>query len=754
MAAHFKFDQFFNSCSIPMILWSDSLTLVAINAGAEKILGAKQSDLSGKSLKEVSTIGCVGFDLFKFNSMLQGVLDNCSVQHTCVKEDGSVENGGIHSSIFTISQKQYILSVFQKSKEHSSEENEQISQNNLIKKLMSLNPDVHYILDLKSRSNIYESQDMLNFFGYTLEDIGTTPMTDFLIGKIDPSTLKEVALASKSLKADKSVGEFVEVEYRIMTKEKGWKWVSAKSTPLIQTPDEIVLTYGIIQDISEKKAIEEQIRTNEALISEVATLVPDSIVVYNIHSFECIYTNVDQELLSDIIDVTWPKKPKEKVKINLEDYFKSTTRHVAKFNEGEIFHEEISYTKASTGGDDIKWALVRAKIFHLDAEGKPQHILFVLTQITNFKQTESLLNDSIRTNQSILEAIPDLLMVIDDEGIYKRVFEGVSFQVSEEESIVGKSIFDRLSKINANGLLQKIRTCIETGEMQSFEFIHEFPGEQPFAYYSSFITKLNDREANVLARDITESFKLKISVEEKLVQLADKNRELETFITKNSELERFSYILSHDLKEPIRMNQSLVELIEMELETTANPVISKLLQQLIRNNIRMEEMIFGVLEYSKLQHKVVFQQLSLDDIVKEVALDLEITLAKRNVELAIEPLGKIQGDKTQLRQLFQNLISNAIKFNVKERPRIKISKKLVDGDTIFRVSDNGIGIHDDFKKSIFTMFKRVHSENAYSGHGIGLSLCKKIVEQHNGKIWIEDNAGGGAVFCFQFNMDT
>lgn len=168
----------------------------------------------------------------------------------------------------------------------------------------------------------------------------------------------------------------------------------------------------------------------------------------------------------------------------------------------------------------------------------------------------------------------------------------------------------------------------------------------------------------------------------------------------------------------------------------------------------MEEMIFGVLEYSKLQHKVVFQQVSLDDIVKEVALDLEITLAKRNVELAIEPLGKIQGDKTQLRQLFQNLISNAVKFNVKERPRIEISKKLVDGDTIFCVSDNGIGIHNDFKKSIFTMFKRVHSENTYTGHGIGLSLCKKIVEQHNGKIWIEDNAGGGAVFCFQFNMDT
>ena len=119
MATHFKFDHFFNSCSIPMILWSDSLTLMAINAGAEKILGAKQSDLSGKSLKEVSTIGCVGFDLYKFNSMLQGVLDTCSMQHTCVKEDGGVENGGVHSSIFTIGDKRYILSVFQKSNEHS-----------------------------------------------------------------------------------------------------------------------------------------------------------------------------------------------------------------------------------------------------------------------------------------------------------------------------------------------------------------------------------------------------------------------------------------------------------------------------------------------------------------------------------------------------------------------------------------------------------------------------------------------------------
>jgi light-regulated signal transduction histidine kinase (bacteriophytochrome) len=225
-----------------------------------------------------------------------------------------------------------------------------------------------------------------------------------------------------------------------------------------------------------------------------------------------------------------------------------------------------------------------------------------------------------------------------------------------------------------------------------------------------------------------------------------KNKKL--FI-QNKELEQFAYITSHDLQEPLRSLICFTELIQNEYKNKLDEQADTYLDFIAKSSNRMQELVKGLLDYSRIGKEKVICSVDCNIIVKEVLSDLTLSIRESNAKITVNDLPILNGYSTELRQLFQNLISNAIKFRKKDIvPEILISASKQDKMWHFVIQDNGIGIEEKYKEKIFIIFKRIHNRTEYEGTGIGLSFCKKIVELHNGSIWFESKNNEGSTFNF------
>lgn len=223
---------------------------------------------------------------------------------------------------------------------------------------------------------------------------------------------------------------------------------------------------------------------------------------------------------------------------------------------------------------------------------------------------------------------------------------------------------------------------------------------------------------------------------------------------KNKELEQFAYVASHDLQEPLRTTSSFVELLQQQYKGRLDEKADKYLSYITQSSGRMEVLIKDLLDYSRIGHKKELKKVDCNKILQDVLADLDTAIMETQPIILYESLPVINGYPTEVKQLFQNLIANALKFRKKDNtPEIKISAQDLTGCWEFSFKDNGIGIEEQHRERIFIIFQRLHTRTEYTGSGIGLSHCKKIVELHNGKIWVESSAGGGSAFHFTIPKD-
>ncbi len=219
---------------------------------------------------------------------------------------------------------------------------------------------------------------------------------------------------------------------------------------------------------------------------------------------------------------------------------------------------------------------------------------------------------------------------------------------------------------------------------------------------------------------------------------------------KNEELAQFNYIASHDLQEPLRTVTSFSKMLAKENKDTLNETGLEYLNFILQASERMQQLIMELLDYSRIGRDKVLVDIDCNRLVELVLLDMSAVMMDQKAEVRVEELPEIKGYKTEMRQLFQNLVSNAIKFRKKDSiPKISISAERGDSHWIFKVRDNGIGIAEKHKDRIFGIFQRLHSKKKYEGTGIGLAHCKKIVEIHNGEIWLDSELGEGSTFYFK-----
>ena len=221
----------------------------------------------------------------------------------------------------------------------------------------------------------------------------------------------------------------------------------------------------------------------------------------------------------------------------------------------------------------------------------------------------------------------------------------------------------------------------------------------------------------------------------------------------NDELEKFGYICSHDLQEPLRMIRSFSQLFKNHLQEKIenDEQANKYMNIICDGAERAQNLISDVLMYSSVNsnQEIEFEEINLQKVINEIKKDIAILLKSSKATIIYDNLPLIRGHKTQITQLFYNLISNGIKFqHLNTIPIIEIKSRDDGNFWHFSVLDNGIGIKSEYLNKIFDIFHRLHSKSEYDGTGIGLSICKKITEFHGGKIWVESTQGKGSIFHF------
>ncbi len=224
---------------------------------------------------------------------------------------------------------------------------------------------------------------------------------------------------------------------------------------------------------------------------------------------------------------------------------------------------------------------------------------------------------------------------------------------------------------------------------------------------------------------------------------------IENLERSNQDLEMFAYVVSHDLKDPLHLITNFFKLFSRRYKGKIDQKADDYIENIQAAVTRMHKLIQGLLAYSRITTRgKSFETNDANLILEDAISNLELNIEKANANVKAEKLPVIVCDEIQISQMFQNLISNAIKFADKNDPEIIISYKENDDEFIFSVSDNGIGILPKYYKRIFEIFQRLHTEEEFEGTGIGLSICKKIADRHGGKIWVESEPGKGSTFYF------
>ena len=318
------------------------------------------------------------------------------------------------------------------------------------------------------------------------------------------------------------------------------------------------------------------------------------------------------------------------------------------------------------------------------------------------------------------------------------VFSGQKFLITSER----RQILDLLLSTYETAVRQNLELMKTRDELNALNEQLEQKVERRTAALNKEIIE------HKLAEDELRKYRghLEEMVEKRTQELKEMSEEL---ARSNADLQQFAYAVSHDLQEPLQVIKGFLALFEKRYKDKLDEKANELVRFTIEGAKRMQELIKDLLEYSRVGTKDKrFKPTDCSLILDKAIFDLKVAIEESRAEVTHDSMPTVMANAIQLSSLFQNLIGNAIKFQGAETPRVHISAGRKGDEWLFSVRDNGIGIDPKFTDRIFNVFQRLHSSDKYPGTGIGLAICKKIVERHGGRIWVESKPGKGATFYF------
>ena len=489
-------------------------------------------------------------------------------------------------------------------------------------------------------------------------------------------------------------------------------------------------------EIAEKEKIQDELQRQKDFLRLIIDSTPNMIFVK------------DQEgkylLANESVAKFYNMKPSEmEGHFDSEDQF--TQRELDEFKEQDQqalnskkeiqFPEQIISNKET--GEQFWIQMVKKSISSIT--GNTTNILGVATDITAVKLAKEEIRKSEQLYREIARNLPKAAMFIFDKNLKYILAEGplVGIVSKPKNEIEGKTVYDSIRESDRDRVKQ-IYSKILDGESSETE--------QTFFERSLKVYHLPIRDDQgeiiygmVMVFDISDLKGVQRELEHRATQLE----------RSNEELERFAYVASHDLQGPLRTIASYLQLLEMRYRTKLDKEAVEFIEFSVNGAKRMQQLILDLLNYSKISSvPKPFVKTNLNELVHLVLNGLNSTIKTSKAEVTVDKLPELMADPNQLFQLFQNLIDNSLKFVKNEQPKVKISAVEHEDEWEISISDNGIGIKEEYKEKIFQIFQRLHSTAEYPGTGVGLAICKKVVQLHGGRIWFSSTPDKGTTFYF------
>lgn len=638
------------------------------------------------------------------------------------------------------------------------------------------------------------NQAFVDITGYTLEEVkGKTPGSLLQGEKSDPEIVRIMGGSVRN-------GEGFNVELINYHKSGRAYWIAVEVRPVYDENGTLTNFIAIETDITERKRSEAIIRESEALKSGILETALDAIISIN-HEGNIIEFNPSAETIfgyqrADIIgkamgELIVPPKLRDGHSDGLQRYLDTRTPHVlgqrielsAMRADGTEFPIELAITALEHNDNPIFTAHLRDISERKEAEETLQRYAYKL-QATNqdLSQQEARLRSLIQVATETLDIEQQLNLIVEEGAKALGMSVGIINLIDNETLIIKASYSPDIAIPSDARLVLSETLCaktIEQGDFYVFDASQEnydctntiLPFETkaylgiPIWIGKTIIGTLSfmsgeARKAfthsdfdfiQLMSRWVSVSLERQQSREE----LSDYATELER---SNRELQQFAYSASHDLQEPLRKIQTFGSRIAAKYGDRLDERGNDYLERMQNSASRMQTLIQDLLTLSRVTTQAQpLEMIDLNEIISAVLGDLELQIENKQAELTISTLPHIKADATQMRQLFQNLIGNAMKFSHKDvAPEISIScvihTKSLRREMEIWVSDNGIGFDEQHAERIFSIFQRLHGRTEYEGTGIGLALCRKIVERHNGIITASSKPGQGATFIIKLPL--
>jgi len=536
----------------------------------------------------------------------------------------------------------------------------------------------------------------------------------------------------------------------------------------------VVGVFAAARDITERKKADEAVKRAgaynrsliEASLDPLVTISPDGTI---------------SDVNAATVDVTGFSR-EELIGTDFSKYFtepsKARAGYKKVFRDGFVTDYELQIRHRN---GRITPVLYNASVFRDDA-GNIAGVFAAARDITERKKAEEIIRRAGAYNRSLLEASLDPLVTINPDGTISDVNQAtIKVTGFDREDLIGTDFskyFTEPDKAKAG-----YETVFRDGSVTDYglEIRHRHGRITPVLYNA---TVYKDDHGNVTgvfaaARDITERKRaedalmrayneLEDRVRERTIKLQEANDSLEKEITErkataeelrkkseelarsNLELQQFAYVASHDLQEPLRAISGFTELLEKRYKGQLDDRADKYINFIIDGTKQMNQVIHDLLAYSRVQTKAhEFEFIDMNKSLKRALLNLHVSIQEKNAVIKTDTLPGIYADGIQITQLFQNLIGNALKFQKPGvTPEISVSVHKSGDYWAFSVTDNGIGIDPQYSERIFRIFQRLHAKGEYEGTGIGLAICKRIVERHGGEIAVRSEPGKGSIFSF------
>ena len=352
--------------------------------------------------------------------------------------------------------------------------------------------------------------------------------------------------------------------------------------------------------------------------------------------------------------------------------------------------------------------------------------------VTERRTRERELEESERRYRTLIEHFPNGAVALVDADLTYRTVGGTPPDAADAtvEEVKGKPVGEILPPTLADELIPRYEAAFD-GESSTFEL-----GLDDWFYYFH-IAPVRDDAGDVFAA---------LGISQNITERREYERKLKE---SNERLEQFAYAASHDLQEPLRMISSYLQLTERRYADELDEDGREFIEFAVDGAERMREMIDGLLDYSRVETEGdPFEPVDLNTVLSNVRTDLQIQIEESDAVLTAESLPRVRGDRSQLQQLFLNLVGNAIEYCGDDPPRVHLSAEQINDEWRLSVRDEGIGIDPGDTDRIFEVFQRLHTQDEHAGTGIGLALCRRIVERHGGTIWVESEPGEGTTFSF------